>query len=129
MTSVNICGSAREKLHKRGIQVEFVHMAFRHGDWFHDKLDCSIMHCRYHGHEVICRHKYDSLFVITVNTDVKKEHAMVPMESPYCVLDTADTSNNWRRAQSKLKVEQIPGRIASVLKIAERIIGDHRGAQ
>ncbi len=129
MTSVLVCKKAQEKMKRRGIKYAFVHVAFRHGSWFTDPYDANIMHVRYHGHEVICRKRYNGLFVITVNTNVKNEHAMLPIKTPpYSVLETADTSMNWRRKNPA--VSRVPSDTSEIFtnvkEITEKIIKSHK---
>ena len=120
-STYTISNSALHKMSTRGIRQDFVPVAFQNGAWYHDALDNSVFHCRYHGHDVISRFKNNMLFVITVNTNVKTVHDMSPMAtSPYVHKETADTSTNWRR-------KEIPSPVfKDVLKIARRIMDSHK---
>ena len=127
MDTINVCGSAREKMRKRGIQYDYIKKAFAHGEFFYDNLDKEIMHVRFHGHELIFRKKYNSLFVITINTDVKKEHTMKPMErSPFLVIDTADHSSDWRKARVPQPAPDVsPTVFKNVKRITENVLKKH----
>lgn len=123
-SNVFICASARHKMKERGLHTDFVRTCFHNGEWFHDELDSTVMHARWHGHDCICRWRNNQLFLITVNTNVSKTHKMKKMsQSPYQYVDTADTATNWRR-KTPIAVSDQP--FKDVLKIAERIMKDHK---
>ena len=122
-STIDVSISARNKMRQRGIQDAFVPVAFERGAWFLDELDSTVMHCKYHGHDVISRVRNNTLFVITVNTNVKSGHSMKPMLSPYLHKDTADTSSNWRQKHDSPRSRPV---FKNVLKIAQRIMDTHR---
>ena len=137
---VNVCRNAAQKIRNRGLHQDFISIAVLNGQWFHDGLDSAIMHCLYHGHDVICRYKYNGLFVITVNTNVGPSFSqkLTPMQAPPDLASTspkhqrnADSNPNWRENHVKQPdteetERRRPVNEHAVLRITQEMMQRHR---